>query len=67
MRTKKIYILIIVAMLFVVSCGKTCRCYRYDGDADEFDIAQLEEEGKTCVQMEQVDFGTTYSECSKVL
>ena len=51
MKTKKIYMLIIAAALLAMSCGKTCRCYRYDGNVDEFDMSQLEEEETSCANL----------------
>ena len=56
-----------VAMLFIVllfvSCGKTCRCIRYDGVVDEFDIDELD---VSCESLENQDYGTTYSLCERV-
>lgn len=66
MKTKKIYMLIIAVALLAMSCGKTCRCYRYDGNVDEFDMSQLEEEETSCAELELIDFGLTYSLCEKV-
>ena len=55
----------LVAVL-LASCGKTCRCYRYDGNVDEFSMAEIDADSTTCVGKEQIDFGLTYSLCETV-
>ncbi len=57
----------IAALLLFASCGKTCRCYRYDGGVDEFDIDELDSQGKGCADMEQENSGRKYSYCERVL
>ena len=56
----------IVALLFA-SCGKTCRCYRYDGNVDEFDMSELDANDETCEGKELINHGLTYSLCERVL
>lgn len=63
---KKLTILIAVLLLLCTSCRKTCRCYRFDGDVDEFDMEDLNAEGRTCESMENFDLGLTYSLCERV-
>ena len=67
MKKKTLYTIIAIALFLLSSCGKTCRCYRYDGNVEEFDVAQLEKEDKTCTGLVNVDFGLTYSLCEKVM
>ncbi|MBP5189493.1 MAG: hypothetical protein J6031_01090 [Bacteroidales bacterium] len=53
--------------LLATSCGKTCRCYRYDGNVDEFDMNELKENKETCEGKELINFGLTYSLCERVV
>lgn len=64
---KKVLIIIVLAAFVFTACGKTCRCYRRDGNVDEFDMSELEEEGFTCSEMEYINYGLTYSLCERVL
>ncbi|MBP5548194.1 MAG: hypothetical protein J6X58_04810 [Bacteroidales bacterium] len=64
---KKAAIVIFVFSLLAVSCGKTCRCYRYDGNVEEFDLEELEAQGTSCSYLENTNFGLTYSLCEKVI
>lgn len=66
MKIKRLLISFSLVALLFVSCGKTCRCYRYDGNVDEFDVEELEANGTTCQLMEETDFGLRYSLCEKV-
>lgn len=66
---KKYFYLFVIAFLAVLSfssCMKTCRCYAYNGSVDEFDVDELSEQGYSCVQMENFDFGLKYSLCERV-
>ena len=67
LQPKLLLFVLVLAVLSLASCAKTCRCYTYYGNVDEFDLDQLEAEGTSCVEMENVDFGTTYSLCEKVI
>ena len=65
---KKIAIpLLLIAILLMASCGKKCRCYRYDGNVDEFTPEELSNYDRTCTGMEQFDFGEVYSICEKTI
>ena len=55
----------LVACLFL-SCGKTCRCYKYDGSIDEYDVDDLKKQERTCSDLEKEDMGLTYSLCERV-
>ncbi|MBQ3950305.1 MAG: hypothetical protein II661_07525 [Bacteroidales bacterium] len=64
---KKLLIIFSVVAVLCTSCNKTCRCYRYDGNVDEFDEQELEELGTSCQAKEEINFHLTYSLCEKVL
>jgi hypothetical protein len=66
-KIKRFLLCISLAVLLLASCGKTCRCYRYDGDVVEFDMAELEANDETCEGKELVNHGLTYSLCERVL
>lgn len=57
----------LMAMLLASSCGKTCRCYAYDGSVDEFDISELEANDEVCEDKENINFGLKYSICERVV
>ncbi len=59
---KRLMMVSAILTILFVSCGKVCRCYRYDGNVDEFDIDELE---VSCESLEDQDFGTTYSLCER--
>lgn len=67
-KTKVIKIILLTAIVMVMcgSCKKTCRCYRYDGNVDEFERDYLDERNTSCTYMEQTNFGLTYSLCEYV-
>ena len=65
-KLKKIILSISAVALLLVSCGKTCRCYRYDGNVDEFDMEEIKADSTTCAGKELIDFGLTYSLCETV-
>lgn len=58
---------IVAIAISFASCGKHCRCYRYDGNVDEFSIEELKEKGTSCEMLEEVDYGTKYSLCERVI
>ena len=60
---KRLLLAAALLAILCVSCRKVCRCYRYDGDIDEFDIDELD---VSCESLEDQDFGTTYSLCERV-
>ncbi|MBQ6652222.1 MAG: hypothetical protein IJM81_02335 [Prevotella sp.] len=62
---RKSLVLLAVAVVLLGSCSKRCRCYRYDGDVEEFTDEELEAKDFTCEGMEQFDFGQVYSICEK--
>lgn len=62
---KKIILLVSALVLLFGSCSKKCRCYRYDGNVDEFTPEELNERDFTCEGMEQFDLGQVYSICEK--
>jgi len=64
---KKSAFFLLLSTLLFVSCGKTCRCYRYDGNVDEFEMSELTEKDMSCDGMEDYNFGLTYSLCERVL
>ena len=66
MKIKRILILVSLFSVICISCGKTCRCYRYDGNVDEFDMEDLNTQGISCEGMEETDFGLRYSLCERV-
>lgn len=64
---KKIVIcLALLSTLVAASCRKTCECKRYDGGIDTYEIDDLNAEGKTCSDMEQLYYGRLYISCSRV-
>lgn len=64
---KKLAAVVIVSTLLLASCAKKCRCYRYDGNVDEFTPEELEKYDRSCTGMEQFDLGEVYSICEKVI
>lgn len=66
---KKITIIAGIFLLTMVatSCNKKCRCYRYDGNVDEFTAEELSRYDRDCVGMEQFDLGEVYSICENVI
>lgn len=64
---KRLLLCALLVMLLCASCRKTCRCYRYDGNTDEFDVAELDELNTSCSEMEELNYGLTYSLCELVL
>ena len=66
-RMKRISAIFYVAMfaLLATSCGKNCRCWRYDGGVDDFDIDDLPGEYSNCEDVEKLNFGLTYSLCER--
>lgn len=64
---KKVVIVAFAVVLLLASCSKKCRCYRYDGNVDEFTPEELDEKDFTCEGMEQFDFGQVYSICEKAV
>lgn len=57
-------ILLLIACLN--ACQKTCRCYHYNGDIIEYDVEELQEQGLSCIDMENINLGLTYSLCERV-
>ncbi|MBQ7061953.1 MAG: hypothetical protein IJM88_01510 [Bacteroidales bacterium] len=49
--------------LLCAGCGKTCRCYTYYGNVDEFSEEDLEAYDRSCTGMEDFDYGLRYSLC----
>lgn len=64
---KKKIILLFVLGLLTVSCSKKCRCYRYDGNVDEFTDEELDKLDYSCTSMTQFDLGQRYSICEKAV
>lgn len=65
---KRVLLLGILLLILMGSCRRTCRCYRYDGNVDEFEQEDFEEYGySTCSGMEYVNYGLTYLICEWVL
>lgn len=64
---KKLAAVVLVSTLLLSSCAKKCRCYRYDGNVDEFTSEELEKYDRSCTGMEQFDLGDVYSICEKVI
>lgn len=64
---KKVVIVAFAVVLLLASCSKKCRCYRYDGNVDEFTPEELDAKDFTCEGMEQFDFGQVYSICEKAV
>lgn len=62
---RKMFLCVLTIVLLFVSCGKTCRCYRYDGNVDEFDVDELKEQNKSCSSLEELNYGMIYSLCEK--
>lgn len=67
MKYLKLAMVAVAVALFLCSCGKTCRCYRYDGNVDEYTLDELDEMNTNCTLMEDRDFGLVYSLCETVL
>lgn len=67
MKRKFFCSMVLAALLLLMSCGKTCRCYRYDGNYEEFDVDELKEQNKSCSSLEDVNYGMLYSLCEKVV
>jgi len=67
MFRKRMILVLAAAALFFASCGKTCRCYRYDGNVDEFDMEEIKADSTTCIGKENINFGLTYSLCETVV
>lgn len=65
-RRYVLLMLLLSVTVSVASCNKTCRCYRYDGDVEEFSMEELQADSVSCVGMETVNFGLTYALCEKV-
>ena len=63
---KRFFVFALLFAVLCVSCGKTCRCYRRDGNVDEFDMADLDAAGISCEEKESINFGYTYSLCERV-
>ena len=63
---KKLLIILSVVTVLCTSCGKTCRCYKYDGSIEEFDVNDLKKQERQCADLEQEDMGLTYSLCERV-
>ena len=61
------FFLLAAILLMMASCTKKCRCYRYDGNVDEFTQEELNERDKSCTDMEEIDFGLVYSLCEKTV
>lgn len=66
MKRPVILLFIVFAAFSLVSCGKTCRCYKYDGSIEEFDVDDLKKQERQCADLEQEDMGLTYSLCERV-
>ena len=64
---KKVAISLAIFSLLLVSCKKTCRCYRYDGNVDEFSLDDLSAQDKSCSDLESTNMGMLYSLCEKVM
>ena len=65
MRKISSIIAILALLVFAASCDKKCRCYRYDGDVDEFTDEELEKLDYSCTGMEEFDLGVVYSICEE--
>ena len=63
---KRLLVVSSLVALLCVSCGKTCRCYRYDGNVDEFDTEELNDLNTSCESLENQNYGLTYSLCERV-
>ena len=66
MKIKRLFFLCVLLLLVAASCGRTCRCYRYDGNVDEFDMDELSDRGTSCAAMEEMNYGLLYSLCERV-
>lgn len=64
---KRLMAVLFLVALLCVSCGKTCRCYRYDGNVDEFSIDELNDLNTSCESLEDQNYGLTYSLCERVI
>lgn len=65
---KKALFVIALMALMLASCGKTCRCYRYDGAVDEYSMEEIDEQGySSCESLEAFNEGVVYSLCELVL
>ena len=64
---KKLLLIVVSLVLLLTACGKKCRCYRYDGNVDEFSLEELDQKETTCAYLEQKDFGQYYSLCEKTI
>ena len=67
MKTKRLLAILFAVSLLAVSCKKTCRCYRYDGNVEEYSEEYLEQNNTTCAALEDIDFGLVNSLCEKVI
>ena len=63
---KRLLFFSIMVLLLFASCRKTCRCYRYDGNTDEYNVDELTENHTSCSEMEELNYGLTYSLCELV-
>lgn len=66
MKLRSALLIVLLFSLFLTGCKKTCRCYRYDGNVDEFSEEELKDRGTACEELENYNNGTVYSLCEKV-
>ena len=66
MKKSRIVFLLCLMLLLFVGCKKKCRCYRYDGNVEEFTKEELDDRGTTCSGMEDFHDGNVYSLCEKI-
>ena len=68
MKIRRLLLLLaVLSTMVLTSCEKTCRCYRYDGDVDEFTKEELQQRDKSCTDMESSYMGNRYSLCENVI
>ncbi len=64
---KRLLLIAVLVLLVATSCNKTCRCYRYDGNVDEFSSEELKEQNTSCASMEDINRHLTYSLCENTI
>lgn len=67
MKLRRLIPFFIVGILLLSGCKKTCRCYRYDGNVEEFSDDDLDSRNMSCAEMETFNLGNVYSLCEKVI
>lgn len=60
-----LFLLLLITLLSLSSCRRTCTCYTYNGNIVEFSEEELDELGLECVELESYTGGGLYSLCEK--